>query len=81
MNREYAQAGALFDRDSVAGCLHRHPAQVFDASRAVHDNAIAKGHAVDDEVINHAAVFVKHAAVKRATNLVEARDVISEQVL
>ena len=40
-----------------------YPDQVFVAGSAVHYDAIAKTHAVDNQVVNNATSLIQHAAV------------------
>ena len=57
-----------------------HPGQVFLPGGAVTDNPVAEAHAVYDQVIDHTAVFVQHAAIQGTAFHIESVHIVGQHV-
>ena len=81
LNRQHGQFGAFLQVHVEINALQEHPGQVLVAGGGIHHHTVTKVGEVDDQVIHHAALLVEHAAVQRLTDVLQALDVIGQQVL
>ena len=81
MNGEHGQVGALVEHDVKTGGLLLHPGDVFVAGRRIDHHAVAVGRQVDDQVVDHPALLVEHAAVQGLAQQLQALHVVGQQML
>ena len=81
LHGDHRQVGARLDVDLERRRPALQPRGVLVARAGVHDDAevlcIAE---VSDQVVDHAAALVEHAAVERLAGILQLRDVVREQI-
>lgn len=81
LDGEHRQVAAFLQVDLEAGGLRLHPGDVLVAGGGVDHHPVAVLGQVDDQVVDHPALFVEHRAVERLAGLAEARHVVRQEML
>ncbi|MNI54196.1 hypothetical protein D3C73_1090830 [compost metagenome] len=81
LDGQHRQLRALVQLHVIAVEVGLHPRQILITGRRVDHQAIAVIEAVDDHVVDDAAVLVEHGAVQGAAGAVQAFDVVGQQML
>jgi len=81
LDREHREIGALGHFDGERLRVAADPAEVLVARRGIHHRAEeALREVIHDEVVDHAAALIQHAAVERLARRLELRYVVGEQL-
>ena len=81
LDSQHGQLGALGEGGVELSHLLLHPREVFVAGGGVDHHAVAEVGEVDDQIVDHPATLVEHAAVQRFAGRGQAGNVVGQQVL
>lgn len=81
LDGEHRQVAAFLQVDLEAGGLRLHPGDVLVAGGSIDHHPVAVLGQVDDQVVDHPALFVEHRAVERLAGFAETRHVVRQEML